>query len=461
MDAAIKILLAVLGCGGAALVSGRTADLKPAGELRQEIRGIGFTPAPTDWDGVLVLRNKTDLDGVYDRLPPTVGRVILGGTNVYRGGSEIVRESAIVDILAPQIAALRDHGVRRYVLSIVSPPTALKRYRALRPNVDGDENPLSEANEGAFAVYLCKVIEDISRRQLPMPTWVCFQAQPDTMVASHGNPPTAPEGAPYAPDQWIRMAAKLQAALAARNLPVAVLGPEASSLSWLNHVVEQAKRARWTWPGGISFNGAARGDDSLALYPALDRWLNEAAASGRGIWVIAPSLAHVADDRHLLVETFLTLRSDLLVRHANYWLWRYGFTWEENAEGLFTGRSFAPSVVAGPLRYLLGQLTPGARVFEVSAAPESDVKAIGFALGDDRVVVAINGGARETTVRSIDPDAAVATAAIFATDRKSGEPKRVGPVFCTIDIPPYAVAIVTVRRRWTASLPPAKPYLAP
>lgn len=438
----------LFGATVANAASTREVWLTPGREPQQEFRGFGFTAAPIDWDGFSMLRNEEGLVRLYRRIRPQLGRIIVGGTNIYRTENSTVRDATVVQIIEPQVRALLRVGVERYLLSLASPPPALKRIRALPGIVEGEPNGVAEAEEERLARFVAELALKISQRGLPPPTWVSFQMQPDVIGPAHGYPPGNAESALYSPEQWVRVAGKVQAALAKEKLSVAVLGPEAATFAWTARVLECADRAGWNWTGGVSLSGTGARDGVAYVHREIGGWLQRQYDAQHAIWAIAPDLTKVADDRELLLGGMHALIRDLTVLRASYWIWRYGFTWERNAEGLVCGRELEAGPLYLPLRALTEVVRPGMRVVPVAVDPASRIEAVAFRSADTTVILAVNRGAVAVNLHHVDPDAAAQQAVTFTAAATAETPRRVGTVCGEVTVPPDSVTLLTVSRRY-------------
>jgi O-glycosyl hydrolase len=136
---------------------------------------------------------------------------------IYQSGSTLSSMSLNANTLLVLEQVLQEaqaHGVDQYIVSVWSPPAAMKTNHS---TIGGQ---LATTQEGAFVAYVTKALLTLRTDGLPLPVALSIQNEPDF------NPPTYP-GCVYPVDQWKRVIEAMRASFDANGLTsVALFGPE-------------------------------------------------------------------------------------------------------------------------------------------------------------------------------------------------------------------------------------------
>jgi O-glycosyl hydrolase len=195
----------------------QTCTVSLSGSVNQPITGWGCFPGFIDW-GAGIGNDKKLQDEIYRDLGMTVVRVKIYPH--YDNPDGTLNTFEIDRNIAHQIETLRSYGIKKWIITIWSPPTFMKTFNDTLGIVNGQPNHLKPEFEDAFVKFYIHVLvylRDV--KKLGTPVYATIQNEPDYAAIW--------DGCPYEPEQWRRVTKKLRKALDEANLTmVKIHGPD-------------------------------------------------------------------------------------------------------------------------------------------------------------------------------------------------------------------------------------------
>jgi len=325
------------------------------GEDVQQLSDWGVTISPPDWDGNLMLRDPQKTAQLCQRLNVTAVRILVGGISAYDNQRKIAQRRTVEWVIAPQVRALADAGITRYVLSFLTAPPALKMMYSYQPYVDGIANRLRPGADTAMANYVVDVIQILKGANLPLPYAVGIQTDPGRSGADYGCPPTLAQGTPYTYNDWATLVREVRARLDAALLTkVGIIGPESSDYAWQKQLqadpIFLSDRSPLT---EISFLGSVTGSP-----------LKGARKGGidSKVWMLASDPTRARNEDERLVATFEDMCHDLADSDVSHWFFRYLYGPDPTSEVLVFGRDQPETELFQALANLWTWIKPPAQI---------------------------------------------------------------------------------------------------
>lgn len=414
----------------------------------QRLVDWGITPTALDWDGHLELRAQAQnhVKALYDDLGLTVVRLTIGGDrDVY---DENLGQAAPLPDSFFKMISLAETSHLRYIISILSVPLQLKTYYSNSAHVLLESNSLREENEKAFASYVADVLEQLHGKGCPPPAGLSIQMQPDNPTADFGIPITAAHGTSYTSEQWWRVLRLVRAELDRRgHSELPLIGPETygvrGSKAWLGTNspelgVREALLAGWAYQS----DGAKNDDTGKEKSPADWRTYGQT-----GLWMLGSNCNVCKTDEDVVIETFLSMRHDLIDLGASHWFWRYAFDWNPSPEVLISGREGRHTPIYDALKCLWHAAPSGAVLRNLIQTGTRSDTVVGFAFETEHGVVSVcinSGGTPAAAVfRALPPRMRVN---LFGAERKKFVTENSAEQPATIDLPARSIAIIVADR---------------
>lgn len=392
LNSNMKLCLLLLSLFAGFVARAFSAELVFASKPSCVLKDWGVTLTPLDWDGRLMCRDEEVFKQVCGELGVTMIRIQLSGGNA-------LRPNQAERLITTQVDQFRKYNIKRYMVSIISPPIQFKKYYSAGAFVDGDLNPLREECEGLFVKYIVDVLKLLKLKNTLLPVAISVQSQPDNPTADFGIPPSIAHATPYSIDQWIRVNLMTRHELDENGFAsVDLIGPESVSVSWAVNALNQPISGP---TGAVSVRsclaGLALKSSGQILHGDSCKGDFQDAKGGdgralKGVWLLASHPGNAKNDIDVLLATFLELRHDFVDLSVSHWFYRYGFTWAHGSESLIWGRTRSQTIVYMALRQLWRVAPPDSQVHRISSvALDSEIKArcLGFGLSNESGVTAV------------------------------------------------------------------------
>lgn len=439
-----------------------TAIIGPA---QQEIRGWGMYPSyfRTDWSQTgdrdffqrpahqkMLLRDSGITLVRVDLQPRLYDETKADGS---------LRQSALDD-LTRHLRIAREHGVRDYIASVWSAPTAMKDPPQIPAEIEFETNGvktkirshLREDREAAYVAYLVAVLRAVKANGLALPVGLSIQ-----------NELTSPvkwDGTVWTPPQYRRVIKKMRAALDGAGMKsVALQGPEAAiypdNEAFFDAGFELLKSDRELNRAVAHF--AAHSYDQWGYGDDLGKikaYASAARAGKKPVWMTEWSIPRGNSQIEWTLNSMRHFARDLVLVPNNYWFWWRGWVNDDKAgaEDLVYGQQ-TPVATKQFLVFskLWNAVRPGFWVHPMQS-DDPDLKSgdalqidmVAFKRGAKTVVLLVNStaGAKQLQVRGLGGKS-VQTFVTTETQDMAPQPEiHVAQGAATFDLPPQSASVV-------------------
>ena len=419
-------------------------DLTVERTARQTVQGWGLTIAPADWDGRPQLTSPEMMKTLLGSSHASVVRIVVNG-GLYREDLSRLDQGRADSLLGPSLDAIRENGIRKYIISFHSPPNSMKTYFNDAGEVHFDPNSLRPDRARDFVDYVAAVLSYSRRRVGWAPVGVILATRPDIN-----------DGCAYTPEQWRSLLALAGPVIVGQGLPpIAILGPETATVQGLHDFLDLGAEG-----GNAPVAGSAVTDVAISGEPTSDigsesdalliRDLASCHKFRKPVWLIDCGPDPRLTESQLLPGTFSALGRDLVLIGADYWIWRYGYSNLARRDSLYWGQTLGPSPISLALTRLWQLAPAGSSVHRVRSietdSPRiypSSVEAFALVYGHRLVITIANREKKPRIYRLTCPESESAQCSIYSTDYYK---ENIATYFwnhiATISLPPESVGII-------------------
>jgi len=305
-----------------AVVPNATA-IATLGAQAQEIKGWGLYPT----GGSGLYGRKAMRDAIY-----ATGLTFIrvqADPALYTGGStvsDIGIDPGTLTVLEQVLSQASSYGVNTYIMSVWSPPAAMKTNGSILGSTASGAGQLKTTSEAAFVAYLTKVMLTLQGDGMPLPAALSIQNEPDKAAAW--------AGCVYTNEQWVRVVEAVRASFDANGLSaVKLFGPETGTYG--GAVYSNASTytpGYFGGPGFPSITGNATLAHAVGAYAfhtygecqiaGLDAGIQ---AAPRDAWMTEFSQPNGTTETAWTLDMLRALGAHLTLVPQNYWAWWNGW----------------------------------------------------------------------------------------------------------------------------------------
>lgn len=413
-------LVASAVCGFAMTVN---EQLRFGRQSSRPLRGWGFTIAPTDWDGIPMLRDHRQLGLILQDMKPDVLRFTLGSTDIpwISENDTSIAHGGFDQALGRYIKEAMTAGVPKYTISFTTPPKWMKHYYSDYGHIYLDPNGIRSEYISIYALLVAKLMQHIHESGLTLPYGISIQEAPDIGRLAYGCPPSLAQACLYRPLAYKSVVRQCREFISLGGFAgVKMLGPE------------------------------TYGSTGFEDYdcPYLDSVLVSAMTAVKGLerdrelWLVGSTPWQSNSATTEVVAVFEELQRDIVDFATTYWLWPYGYTPDDTGDGLFFGRDVRPTTVGKMLRLFWREVEPGACSFEIVVGQTNKRVGFGLRMAKKKLLVVINDS---PDPREYDMEYGPAKVSILSSGtplalEDSWETKSRG----SVAVPAFSVALVVI-----------------
>jgi len=248
---------------------------------------------------------------------------------LYDGGStlsDIAIDPTTLTVLEQVLAEASSYGVNSYIMSVWSPPAAMKTNNSVLGSSNGSVGSLKTTSEAAFVAYLTKVMLTLQADGMPLPSALSIQNEPES--ASPWG------GCVYTPAQWVRVIKAVRASFDANGLSGVVLfGPETGQYTSVLYADPTTHSPGYFGgPGFPAITGDAALAHAVGAYAVHTYGECEIAglnagiqAAPRDVWMTEFSQPTGTTETEWTLDMLRALGAHLTLVPQNYWAWWNGW----------------------------------------------------------------------------------------------------------------------------------------
>jgi O-glycosyl hydrolase len=241
----------------------------------------------------------------------------VSGTNV----SNMTLDAGNLGTLVQSLQLAQSYGVNQYIVSVWSPPAAMKTNNSV---IAGS---LRTDAESSYVAFLTKVVLSLKAAGMPLPMAISIQNEPERVEPYNS--------AFYPVDQWQRVIIAARASFDQNGLSaVPLFGPETGQFTYAIWLDSTAKTPGYLGGSGFPALGSSSALNAAvgayALHGYYDCYVGGVDAGiqahPKDLWMTEFSELTTAPETQYMIDTYRALAAHLVIAPVDYWAWWTGYT---------------------------------------------------------------------------------------------------------------------------------------